>query len=190
MDHASLAVYTHEELGRYTHEQISRGALKPSFITDRTSGDVDRWRLLRDKGWLGMTEEERLEWLGETSVIPAAYRGMYTHNDMNRVENAVKIIVGIFEEAGYDVPILDTKTDWTHADVVTREDIERYYSNVAILRDFMAVYPDTPKAPTIKDRLNYLVANDIEKILMDVHGVANNISKSWYYAGDVCSGEV
>ncbi len=36
-----------------------------TLITDRTGQDVSRWRELHDKGWLGMTEAEQSEWMGE-----------------------------------------------------------------------------------------------------------------------------
>ena len=95
---------------------------KPSFITNRTYEDVKRWKTLRDKGWLRMTEEERKEWLGEIETTPAATRGMYTHIDMNRVEKAVEAISLLFRESGYGTQ-LNVKTDWTYQDTVTKNDM-------------------------------------------------------------------
>lgn len=161
-----------------------------NLITDRTTRDVERWKMLRDKGWGAMTTEERREWLGEISPTPAASKGMYTHNDLNRVESAVKAILERFEEAGYKTPNLVVKTDWTYQDTVWRTDMERYYSNIATLRDFLVVYPTTPRAPTVNKKLDFKIANDIEKILTDVYEIATNLPKAWYYAGDVFSGEV
>jgi hypothetical protein len=54
----------------------------------------------------------------------------------------------------------------------------------------LPLYPTTPKAPTTKKKLDYLVANDIEKILSDVDRQLSAINQSWYYAGDVFTGEV
>lgn len=160
------------------------------LITNRTSLDVERWKALRDKGWAAMTTDERREWLGEILPTPAATKGMYTHNDLNRVESAVEAILERFEEAGYKTPKLNIKTNWTYQDAFWRTDMERYYSNIAAIRDFLIVYPDTPKAPSLDKKIDFNVANDIEKILSDVYEIVTNLTNSWYYTGEVFSGEV
>lgn len=161
-----------------------------NMIIDRTSLDVERWKTLRDKGWSGMTAEERSEWLGEIETTPAATKGMYTHNDLNRVEKMVEVIVSRFKEAGYEPPELVTKTDWTYRDKVTKTDMTRYLANVLALREFFVVFSDTPRVPSIDARLNYKLANDIEKILNDVYNVADGLVRARYYAGEIISGEV
>jgi hypothetical protein len=137
-----------------------------------------------------MTEAERQEWLGETSTTPAAWKGMYTHNDFNRVESAVESIIFQLISVGYNIPKLTTKTDWTYTDTVRDTDMERYYGNIAEIRNLVPVFPTTPKVPTVRDNLNYEKANDIEKILSDVHDLVTNMANSWQYAGDIFSGEV
>lgn len=161
-----------------------------SFIIDRTVDDVRRWKTLRDKGWLRMTKEERKEWLGEIETTPAATKGMYTHNDLNRVEKAVEAISLRFKESGYDVPELNTKTNWTYHDTVTKTDMERYLHNISVLREFFMVFSDTPTVPNINARLNYELANDIEKILKDIYNIADSLIRSGYYVGEIISGEV
>ena len=160
------------------------------FITDRKIDDVKRWRTLRDKGWLRMTEEERKEWMGEIETVPAATKGMYTYNDLNRVEKAIETISLRFGEAGYELPELNIKTDWTYHDTVTRADMERYLHNVSVLREFFIVFHDTPKTPDINAKFNYELANDIEKILKDIYSIADGLVRSMYYVGDIVSGEV
>ena len=189
MIQSDLSLYTHEQLSAYTHYQLSQLSMLP-FITDRTVADVERWCTLRDKGWAGMTEAERREWLGEVSSTPAAWRGMYTHNDLNRVESAVKSILFLLESAGYKLPVLTVKTDWTYTDTVRDTDMERYFGNIDTIRNALAVFPTTPKAPTVREKLNYERANDIEKILLDVHILVTNMTSSWQYAGEIFSGEV
>lgn len=159
------------------------------LITNRTYDDVKRWQSLRDKGWHRMTEEERREWLGELETTPAATRGMYTHNDLNRVERAVEEISLRLNESGYGTK-LDVKTDWTYQDKFTKTDIERYLRNISALREFYIVFQDTPSAPGINACLDYKLANDIEKILKDVHKIADGLVRSRYYAGEIISGEV
>lgn len=163
---------------------------KPSFITDRNIYDVNRWKLLREKGWSYMTEEERKEWLGEIETTPAATKGMYTHNDLNRVEKAVALTLLRFKDAGFEPPEMDIKTDWEYRDKVSKVDMERYLNNISILREFLMVFPDTPNVPSIDARLDYKQANNIEKILKDVYSVADGIVRSRYYAGEIMSGEV
>ena len=162
---------------------------KPNFITNRTFDDVKRWKALRDKGWLRMTEEERKEWLGEMESTPSAARGMYTHIDLNRVEKAVEAISLRFNESGYGTK-LNTKTNWTYRDTVTKADIERYLNNISALREFFIVFQDTPKAPNINAQLDYKLANDIEQILNDAYDIADRLVRSRYYVGEIISGEV
>lgn len=163
---------------------------KPKFITDRNIYDVNRWELLREKGWPRMTEEERKEWFGEIETTPAASKGMYTHNDLNRVEKAVELILQRFQEAGYETPEMEIKTDWVYQDKITKADMERYLQNISILREFLIVFPDTPAVPSIDARLDYKLANNIEKILKDVYCIADGIVRSRYYVGEIISGEV
>lgn len=184
-----LSLYTHDELSEYTHEQLAKG-LPFNFITDRTSLDVERWKMLRDKGWSRMTTEDRREWLGETIPTPAATRGMYTHVDLNRVEGAVEVISERLRDLGYKVPKLIVKTDWTHKDKLYKGDMERYYSNISTLRELAVVYPTTPMAPNKNNRLDYNVANDIEKILVDIDAISAKQLQTRYYVGDLFSGEV
>ena len=161
-----------------------------NMIVDRTSADVERWKELRNKGWVNMTEDERREWLGEIVPIQAASKGMYTHNDLNRVERAVESIVGRFESLGYCLSSIRTKTDWTYRDAFWSADMERYYKNIILLRESLTVYRDTPNAPKVGETMTYEIANNIEKILMDIDELYVNLIKSWYYSGDVISGEV
>lgn len=160
------------------------------LITNRTASDVERWRNLRDKGWANMSASERQEWLGETIPTPAASKGMYTHNDLNRVENAVKNVVVLLKKLNMDVPNMTIKTDWTYKDRLKDSDIERYFSNISILRELFEAYTHIPKAPTVNDKLDFNIANNIEKILIDVEGIAIKIISSRYYSGEIFLGEV
>ena len=156
------------------------------LITNRSAKDVERWKELRAKGWDGMTELERLEWLGEVDPYPAAaaFRGMYTHNDLNRVERAVEEIASRLCENGYGLTSVVTKTDWSYDDPFGIEDIKRYYSNIEKLRNAMVVYWNTPEAPVVENRLTYKIANDIETILQHVDEITLKLINSWSYVGD------
>ena len=153
-----------------------------SLITDRTERDVERWRVLHNKGYAALTEDERAEW-------NAGLKGAYNHTDMNRVESAVVFITNRLLEVGiYVEPIVHP--EWHIEDHPTKDDMQRYYDNIALLRSVLPLYTTTPAAPTTDKRLDYLTANAIEKILSDLDRQITAINQSWYYAGDVFTGEI
>lgn len=161
-----------------------------NLITDRTYSDVERWKFLRSKGWQNMTLIERQEWMGEISPTPSATKGMYTHRDLNRVESAVESITAKFRERGYDVSDIVVKTNWTYSDTFRDTDMVRYLGNISKLCSFFPVYSDTPSVPNINDKFNYKLANDIEKILIDVETIFSGLSDSQYYCGELFAGEI
>lgn len=189
MLNSELSKYTNEQLSKYTNLQLS--TMTALYILDRTSDDVKRWRVLRDKGWGAMTDSERLEWLGEVVQTPTASKGMYTHNDFNRVESAVSSLSKRLNDIGYNFSDIVVKTDWSYADgQPTTADMERYFGNIRRLRNCFVVYPDTPEVPSINRKLDYRIANDIEKILYDIDEIIIKGNASWYFTGEVFSGEV
>lgn len=153
-----------------------------NLVTDRTERDVERWRLLHSKGYAALTEAEKAEW-------DAGMKGAYNYEDMNRVESAVIFIANRLSESGYYVAP-EVNPSWSVRDHPTKADMDRYFSNIALLRSILPLYPITPTAPTTSKKLDYLVANDIEKILSDIDRQISAINQSWYYAGDVFTGEI
>ena len=177
-----LSAYTNEQLSQYTHQQLATLQFL-GYICDRTEDDVSRWRELRDKGWLGMNESERYEWLG-------FMKGRYTCDDLNRVENAVTVLSDRLNNLGYKHATLVVKTDWVNEDEVLRSDMERYLSNVETLRRSISLFKQTPVTPRINERMNYKLANNIEQILFDLDTVTTNLQEAWCCSGDIVSGEV
>ena len=152
------------------------------LITDRTEADKLRWRELRDKGWQNMSESEKSEWL-------TALKGSYNYVDMNRVEMAVEYLSERLNADGYlSHPVV--KTSWNGSEKPLRADFDRYYGNVAILRELLSVYLSTPPAPTTAKKLNHRVANDLEQILVDVYDLTNKVERVWLYSDDIFCGEV
>jgi hypothetical protein len=154
-----------------------------SLITDRSQLDVDRWRYLHHKGWQNMTVAERDEWAGEM-------KGRYDYRDWNRVESAVQSISEHLKNLGYLHGVLSINTGWTREDIPSVNDWDRYFKNVAALRDCIRVLETTPNAPALPQKFNYVLANNLEQILVDVDDVSTRIPKSWCYAGDIYLGEV
>lgn len=152
------------------------------MITDRSSADVLRWKELQRKGFASMTAEERAEWL-------SPMKGSYNAEDLNRVETAVAYVAGRLQENGYYVaPVV--KTTWTMRDIPSISDMNRYFGNVAALRAAFPVYDTTPDAPTTAKKLDYQMANDLERILLDVDDLLTKMAGAWFYSGDLYSGEV
>ena len=170
------------DLGTTTqaHLTLYFGAL--NLITDRTQRDVERWRLLHSKGYDALTDAEKAEW-------QTAMKGAYNYVDMNRVESAVAFVANRLSELGYFISP-EIKATWNVTDHPTKADMDRYLGNIALLRAVLPLYQTTPKAPTTSKKMDYLVANDIEKILSDLDRQIAAINQSWYYAGDVFTGEI
>ena len=170
------------DLGTTTHANFTLYYGVLNLVTDRTERDVERWRLLHSKGWDALTEAEKTEWR-------AGMKGAYNYEDMNRVESAVVFIANRLGEAGYFVaPVVHP--EWHVGDHPTKEDMNQYFDNIALLRSMLPLYATTPAVPTTENRLDYLAANAIEQILSDLDRQISAINQSWYYAGDVFTGEI
>lgn len=83
-------------------------------------------------------------------------KGAYNYSDLNRVERAVSEISDL---AGLG---LTTKTDWAMWDIPTSADMERYLSNIGVIRDHFSINTDFPAT---MNNLTYSDANNIERIL-------------------------
>ena len=132
-----------------------------SLITDRTRADVEN----------------------ETE------KGFYNASDLNRVGAAVEYIAGRFTVLGYDCPVT-VKKDWLTSDAPTASQLETYRQNIVTLRGQIAVMQSTPEAPASMAGLNYVKANNIEQILLDLDALITNITKSWCFSGELYAGEV
>lgn len=132
-----------------------------TLITDRTQDDVDA---RNDKG-------------------------TYNASDLNRVGAAVAYVAWRLLECGTSVYV-SPKQDWSESDTPTVSQMERYRSDVATLRDALAAMPTTPQVPVTMSNLTWSEANAIEKILQDTDVLISNMKASWFFSGDLFSGEV
>ena len=132
-----------------------------SLITDRTRADVEN----------------------ETD------KGFYNASDLNRVGAAVEYIAGRFTALGYACPVT-VKKDWLTSDTPTASQMESYRQNIVTLRGQIAVMESTPEAPASMAGLNYVKANNIEQILLDLDALIDKLIKSWYFSGELYAGEV
>jgi hypothetical protein len=116
-------------------------------------------------------------------------KGFYNASDLNRVGAAVEYIAGRFTALGYDCPVT-VKKDWLTGDAPTTSQLATYRQNIVTLRGQIAVMQSTPEAPASMAGLNYVKANNIEQILLDLDALITNITKSWCFSGEVYAGEV
>lgn len=157
-----------------------------TLITDRTAADFQRWEYLRDKGFENMTEAERAEWSA------GKLKGSYSSADLNRVGTALNYLRNRLAEASYITYPTDftAKTNWTITSIPTAADLTYYLKCVSNIREAMAQFETTPPAPTDTGALNIDEANNIEKILIDVETLINNMLAARLYCKDVFAGEI
>lgn len=154
------------------------------LITDRTMGDVEAVRQLTRAVKNGTaTEAQVLEFLN------THHKGAYTWEDMNRVEAAVRYVADRLNALGYPNTLI-TVEDWKVDDTPNEEDMNRYFSNVALLRSIVPVFSTTPEAPQSVVGFDVFQANALEQILIDVNKIMNHIQFSAFYLGDLYLGEV
>lgn len=116
-------------------------------------------------------------------------KGFYNASDLNRVGAAVEYITGRFTALGYACPVT-VKKDWLTTDAPTASQMDAYRQNIVTLRGQIAVMASTPEAPASMAGLDYVKANNIEQILLDLDALIDNITKSWYFSGELYAGEV
>jgi hypothetical protein len=79
---------------------------------------------------------------------------------------------------------------WYERDTPTSRQMETYRKNIAALRRQITVMQSTPETPETIRRLDYIRANNIEQILVDLDRLLTNIEKTWYFSGELYAGEV
>lgn len=116
-------------------------------------------------------------------------KGTYNASDLNRVGAAMNYVAARLREQGYD-PHISPKTDWMDGEWVTPADEAIYLGDLEELRKQFAMMASTPEVPPDLEKLNYIDANSIEQILVDIDALLTNISAGWLYSGEIYSGEV
>lgn len=154
------------------------------LITDRKNSDVERVKELARKIESGLaTEEELAEWNSGT------LKGSYDASDLNRVGAAMNYVSARLEEFGYTVSV-SPKTDWLDKEWPAPDSMKKYLDDLAELRSKFALMESTPAVPGDMEQLTYTEANNIEKILEDIDLLLTKSAKSWFFCGDLYSGEV
>ena len=122
-------------------------------------------------------------------VVNQTEKGFYNASDLNRVGAAVQYVAERFTAQGYAVTV-SPKTDWLASDIPTASELETYRQNIATLRALIAVIKSTPETPETMRFLDYIKANNIEQILLDLDTLLTNAALAWYQSGEIYAGEV
>lgn len=160
-----------------------------NLIYDRTAEDVERALALAKKAEAGtLTDAEKAEWL-------AGLRGCYNATDLNRVEAAVKLLSAALTAAGYPVEITPAlkgskaeDREWQEGDIVRRAQWTTYLDNVQRLRDAYYTLAETGQLPKPEDKLGYVGANNIEKVLADIDLLIDCMKSSYRRCGTFRAG--
>lgn len=153
-----------------------------NLAIDREQSDVEYAAEMRSKGVDGMTDKELERWL-------EGLKGTYNAADLNRVETAVEYVSEKLASVGIHLG-LSVRKNWAMEDLPHQSDMQRYLGNVQKIRDSIMVTVDTPELTTSMNNLTYEEANDIEKVLMHVNILLENMMKAWFYSDEIYAGEV
>ena len=134
------------------------GDIAPELIYDRTQADVNDAKALISKYMRG----EVLDGY-EQELWDKGLRGCYNTSDVNRVEYHTRELQNILNSNGYNIHI-DTRL-WAKPDIMRYSDIIRYLGNIKTILDVFGRSASAPKLPGIDRWIDYIAANDIEKIL-------------------------
>lgn len=116
-------------------------------------------------------------------------KGTYNAADLNRVGEAMEYLSGRFRTMGYGITI-QSRADWSISDIPRLSDMQQYIADLNQLRNAVVVFSETPLIPENMEYLDYMKANNIEKILLDLDEVINKIVSGWYYSAELYSAEI
>lgn len=139
-----------------------------NLIYDRTAEDVQTARKQRGK-------------------VLTPLKGCYNAADMNRVAAAVKALAAELNSAGYAVTV--NPRTYAETDIIRRSDFAAYLANVQAIRDAIAVRASTPPVPAANAKLDFVGANNIEKILADLDELLGWMTYSRKYCGTFAAGQ-
>lgn len=148
-----------------------------SMITDRTEASVAvaKSLLLKAQSGQTLTAEE----------ISAIEKGICSITMLNRVENAQKELAETLNSMNYSVSI--ENKNWTYAEIFSYMDYLRIIGNLNKLKNAYYVLSTTPRTPTYIYGWNE--ANAIEKILVDIESVINDMKSKYRECGTFNCGE-
>lgn len=149
-----------------------------TLVTDRSQADLDTLRALLAVPLEDWTAEQLAEFNQATS------KGAYNYTDLNRVTACMDYLYQEFSELGYSMPMyLQDASIENEGCIPTDQEMKQYITNLLSLRSALKMLQKTPESPKNMSKLNYLMANDIEKILYDINQLIIALSNVFIRSG-------
>ena len=149
------------------------------MIFDRTSEDVKKAKQIR---------EEKVMTFQELTAEEAEImeRGTITINTLNRIEDKQAELKSLINNMGYwNTPTINK--NWKYTQIFDEAEFQRIVNNTNILREAFFVYVDTPKTPSVSYRYNDI--NALEKILVDIEKMIDDVKSYYRECGNIVCGE-
>lgn len=116
-------------------------------------------------------------------------KAFYNATDLNRVESATDYIATLLNKYGYLKEKLTLKKDWNVLDFPVKSEMQRCLSNIYKLVDAFYLLKNSPTLPETMNDLDIVKANAVEKVLLDLNTLINNMEQNLAYSGEIYSGE-
>lgn len=113
----------------------------------------------------------------------------YDFRDLNRVENALDYLHKLLQNAGNSV-IIKLHGEWKNGDNFTEADARNYLDSILAIKSTLALPETTPSVPDDMNDLTSIEANNIEKILIVVNRIIQNMISAYFYSNELYSGEL
>ena len=149
------------------------------MIFDRTQNDVDTAIVLRRE------KVQKFQELTDAEIATLE-KGTMTYNTLNRIEAKQEELKNLFNEMGYyNAPIVNKS--WSETQIFDENEFQRIIDNETALKDAFFVYVDTPTTPKVS--YHYSDINALEKILVDLDVMINDVKSRYRYCGTFSCGE-
>lgn len=123
-------------------------------------------------------------------VAQGTDKGFFNASDLNRVEAACADLYQQFADYGYLIAGYEPSVNhWTEGGIPAVGQLDRDLANITALRNTITALSTTPETPETMRFLDYLKANDIERILLAVEDTLRRLEKTFWYSGEIYSGE-
>lgn len=124
-------------------------------------------------------------------VILGTDKGYYNYTDLNRVEEATAELAQLLTAQGYYTTVepYNKSTGWETQDIPTVQQMTRYLNNVKLcVKQFNAA--TGIELPESMELLDYIGANNIEKVLLKINELLNYMIEVLRYSGTFYSGSM
>lgn len=134
------------------------------LITDRTQADVDTVKALSASGYGAWSAAEIAAWDTE------ALKGAYNVSDILRVIDAMDYIADLLNAAGFAITLQSSVTGWAeNAERPTASQMAAYLADLTAIQAALQLPSHSPDLPESMALLDYIGANAIEQMLLDVN---------------------